>query len=182
MNIWKIICATLVIFITGVFTGGLLVSYTDFAAQKRRGDSENRRGGNPPFVAPRGPRDPPAIVRPLRGLNREFLQRLDAQVQLSPEQRDQIEKIISEGQTRNKELWDRIAPEMHQEIIATQKRIREVLTPEQRARFEELMKQQRPEGREDLPQPGRPRNRRPGPPPNDFSAPESPPPRPRDQL
>ena len=29
MNTWKIILATLVIFVAGVLTGGLLVSYTD---------------------------------------------------------------------------------------------------------------------------------------------------------
>ena len=37
MNTWKVILATLVIFITGVVTGGLLVSYADRASQK--GDS-----------------------------------------------------------------------------------------------------------------------------------------------
>jgi len=36
VNIWKVILATLVIFITGVVTGGLLVSYTDRASLKNR--------------------------------------------------------------------------------------------------------------------------------------------------
>ena len=34
MNAWKVVLATLVIFITGLVTGGLLVSYSDRAQQK----------------------------------------------------------------------------------------------------------------------------------------------------
>ena len=82
-----------------------------------------------------------------RGLNLEFLHKLDAEVHLTPVQRERIEQIITDGQSRNKEILERVTPELRHEMAETQKRIREILTPEQHARFEELMKQSRPAGR-----------------------------------
>lgn len=157
MNTWKVILATLVIFVAGVVTGGLLVSYADRAQQKNRRflPRDNVRlpaNANPSaFGSPRDPRESqPRLPNPLqnrllRGVSMEFLQKLEAEVRLTAEQRERIEKIIAAGQLRNKELWERVAPEMRREIAETQKRIREELTPEQRVRFEELMKS-RPAG------------------------------------
>jgi len=156
VNAWKVILATLVIFITGVVTGGLLVNYTYRTHQKNR-RPPTRESSRPPLnlnsSTAGNPRDPVPRFSNLqnrlaRGVSMEFLQRLDAQVHLTPGQRERIEKIIIEGQQRNKEHWERIAPELRREMMETQKRIRETLTPEQRARFEELMKQSRTGGRE----------------------------------
>jgi Spy/CpxP family protein refolding chaperone len=158
VNPWRVILATLVIFVAGVVTGGLLVSYADRAQQKNRRfqPRENVRlpaNANPsPFGGPRDARESQSrLPNPLqnrmpRGVSMEFLQKLDSEVRLTSEQRERIEKIIADGQLRNKELWERVAPEMRREMAETQKRIREELTPEQRARFEELMKQSRPTG------------------------------------
>ena len=176
MNTWKVICATLVIFITGVVTGGLLVSYADRASQKKhsaRPHEAARPLANNPNASsaanPREPRDParlPNLIqnRLPRGLNLEFLQKLNAEVHLTAGQHERIEQIITDGQARNKELLERITPELRREMAETQKRIREILTPEQYARFEELMKQSRAVGRranEELLPPGnRPRDPR----------------------
>ena len=95
MNTWKVILATLVIFVAGVLTGGLLVSYADHASQKfqRKQARENFR---PPVNAnPAGnPRNPQPFPnpsnlpgRPTRGLSAEFVQRLDAEVHLRSEER-----------------------------------------------------------------------------------------------
>lgn len=171
---WKVICATMVIFITGVVTGGLLVVYADHASQKSRATrprTEVRPAGNLPNPNPAAnPRDParlpnPANLanRPRTGINLEFLQKLDAEVQLTTGQRERIEQIINEGQLRNKEIWDRVAPDVRRENMETQRRIREALTPEQLVRFEELMKQSRPPGRrteETVPPNTRPRDPR----------------------
>ena len=152
MNIWKVILATLVIFVAGVVTGGLLVSYADRAQQKNRRflPRDNVRlpaNANPSaFGSPRDPRESQLRLPNLlqnhvpRGVRMEFLQKLDSEVRLTTEQRERIEKIIADGQLQNKELWERVAPEMRRGIAETQKRIREELTPEQRVRFEELMK------------------------------------------
>ena len=193
MNPWRVILATLVIFVAGVVTGGLLVSYADRAQQKNRRflPRDNVRlpaNANPsPFGSPRDARESQSrLPNPLqnrvpRGVSMEFLKKLDSEVQLTAEQRERIEKIITDGQLRNKELWERVAPEMRHEMAETQKRIREELTPEQRVRFEELMKQSRPVGQrkaDDTNQPERrSRDQRDGRrpiPPRDAPAPGSP--------
>ena len=113
MNTWKVILATLVIFGTGVITGGLLVSYADRVSR--------------PIVRPAPPiqaSNPSAIVRAPN-----FLDRLDAEVKVDSVQRERIQKIVVEGQARTREAWQQ-----------TIRQIRRELTPEQRARFEELMK------------------------------------------
>ena len=181
MNTWKVIFATLVIFVTGVVTGGLLVSYADRASQRSRSlrqRAEGRVPGNnqnlPAMVIPRDPQSQrlPNLIqnRMPRGVSLEFLQKLDAEIHLTAGQHERIEQIITDGQLRNKEIWERISPELRREMAETQKHIREVLTPEQLVRFEELMKQSRSAGRrnnEEPMQPGtRPRDqqRRPLPP------------------
>jgi hypothetical protein len=171
VNLWKAIGATLVIFITGVVTGGLLVIHAYHVAQQHPGASV-REASRPPGASgqPVSPRDPNRLPnpaspgsRPRLGLTPDFLQRLDAEVRLTAGQRERIEQIITEGQQRNKELWDRVAPEIRRENADTLRRIREALLPEQVARFEELMKQGRPAGRradESLPPNLRPRDPR----------------------
>lgn len=147
MNTWKVILATLVIFIAGIVTGGLLVSYSDRAQQKhhrywprdlthRRSDSES------PATNSRAPVWPLRMAGALpQGLRMDFLQILSREIQLTEEQRSRIEKIITEGQDRNQQLWHRMLPEMRREMQDTKERIRAVLNPEQIKRFEELMKQ-----------------------------------------
>ena len=190
MNFWKVILATLVIFVAGVVTGGLLVNYSDRTLQKVRRfqPRENvRQPANPnlppgAMLAPnaRDPRQPNLPNRLAPGLNLEFVQKLDGEVQLSPEQRDHIQKIIADGQQHNKELWKRIAPELREENARTKERIRNALTPEQRVRFDELMKQPRPTGRrpDDSAPPNVRRDQRRPIPPRDAPAPESPQPAP----
>lgn len=151
MNTWKVILATLVIFAAGVVTGGLLVSYTDRAKPRPRANWRPLPAETSPRpVEPGTGRDP---IRPAgvpgavpQFLRREFLENLDREVSLTTEQRERIEQIIREGQERNREYWERVSPELRKEIANTRKQIQAVLRPEQRARFDELMKQ-RPQRR-----------------------------------
>jgi hypothetical protein len=157
VNTWKVILATLVIFAAGVVTGGLLVSHAERARIKM-----HRSSTRAPVLRPPEPRPGPA-VRPEeagrppgatgylpRGLRTDFLERLDREVHLTPEQRERIEKILAEGQERNRQIWERIQPELRREMQQTHDRIRAELNPEQRQRFEELMKQ-RPSRKGDEP-------------------------------
>jgi hypothetical protein len=173
VNTWKVIFATLVIFVTGVVTGGLLVSYADHASQKNRPQRLREivrpLANNPNPKPPANPRD---VTRPLnqlpnrapRGVSLEFLQRLDAEVRLTSGQHERIEQIIAEGQSHNKEIWERITPELRREMTETQRRIRDILTTEQLVRFEELMKQSRPrDQRRPLPPRDTPENSQPAP-------------------
>ena len=138
MNTWKVILATMVIFGTGVITGALVV----------------RQSGNmrPPFRPPddRVERPlPPSLLAeggiPQGHVQRmEFLNRVQRELNLAPGQRARIEKIIGDGQARTKELWEPVAKQMRQEMQQVRERIRAELTPEQRIRFEELLKQRPP--------------------------------------
>ena len=83
MSAWKVILATLVIFGAGVVTGGLLVSYAVHANQ------------TPPKQV-----ITQSAVNPWQLRSRELLRRMDRELDLTPEQRKHIEKIITDSQER----------------------------------------------------------------------------------
>lgn len=124
MNSWKIILATVVIFGAGVVTGGLLVNHVERTRP----------------VIHRPPRQPQAFTPRPEILKTNFVRRLDRAVHLTPVQRGRIEKIIAEGQKRNRELWKKVAPEFRPVILEVRRRIHQVLTPEQQKRFEQLLR------------------------------------------
>ena len=127
MNNWKVIFATAVIFGAGVITGGLLVNYVQHSHPKAQrklvaeihAPATNQVAHVSEAAKPR----PPEI------LSRQFLQRLEEELRLVPEQREAIQKIIAEGQNQVRKV-----------IQDSRLEIREVLTPEQRKDFDELVK------------------------------------------
>ncbi len=145
MNTWKVILATLVIFAAGVVTGGLLVSHAERVKMRPRTNWRPSQSESPRPTEPGAPREnvrpsgmPAAVPQFLR---REFLERLDREVKLTPEQRERIEQVIREGQDRNRQIWDRVSPELRKEISEARRQIQAVLRPDQRLRFDEMMKQ-----------------------------------------
>ncbi|MCX6896263.1 MAG: hypothetical protein NTZ16_12355, partial [Verrucomicrobia bacterium] len=77
---------------------------------------------------------------PGRGAGKEFLERLDHELKLTPEQHQAISAILEESQKRSKEIWEKISPELRDEMKSSREKMKEVFTPEQAARFDELMK------------------------------------------
>ena len=150
MNGWKVILATVVIFGTGVVTGGLLVHH----AQQGRDRRPQRAGG---------------VVRPAQalspgGLRIEFLRRIERELDLAPEQREPMDKILKDGQERMKKLMETVEPRRREEYKRTLEEFRAVLTPEQRTRFDVILKQQ--QRARDQRKAASPRDRSlPGPPP-----------------
>lgn len=145
MNTWKVILATVVIFITGAVTGGLLVRYAE-----QRETARPERG--PGTTRPPQPGSP-------AGLRMDFLKRMQRELDLSPEQRQRIDKILKEHQEEIKKITEPIQPDIQEQIQAARDEFLEVLTPEQRARFEESLKRQqhpkeRPHPPERQPSPG----------------------------
>ena len=130
MSTWKVILATIVIFTAGMLTGGVMIH--QFA---------KRPSPPPPFQ--------PMVLR------KEFLGRMDRELALTRQQREHIEKIMTESQERTRLLWELVGPEMRDEMRLVREEIREQLRPEQLAKFEEIM--QRPR-RPMEPDPRRPRN------------------------
>lgn len=129
MNNWKVIFATVVIFGAGVITGGLLVNYVQHSRPKAARHPAATGEVHPALTnqllrqadAPK-PRLPEV-------LNKQFLQRLDEELHLATNQHEAIQKIIGDGQNQ-----------MHKVIQDARLEIREVLTPEQRKKFDELVK------------------------------------------
>jgi uncharacterized membrane protein len=130
VNNWKVIFATAVIFGAGVVTGGLLVNYVTYSHPK----NTPRR---PAALAAAHPatNQPPRLVdaaKPPRMpeiLSRPFLQRLDEDLRLLPDQHEAVQKIINDGQNL-----------MRKVIQDARLEIREVLTPQQRKQFDEMVK------------------------------------------
>lgn len=156
MNSWKVILATMVIFGAGVITGGLLVKNTASPVQIR-----------PPRTAARTNQPP---IMPGQIQRMDFLLRAGNELNLTPQQHERIEKIIREGQERSRKLWEGVAPEIRKELQSVHEQIRNELTPEQRRRFEVLLKnvpRPNPNNPDNAPQPperfrDRPRPQNPG--------------------
>jgi Spy/CpxP family protein refolding chaperone len=150
VNTWKVIFATVVIFGAGVVTGGLLVKYSVQTPSRPHYGQPNR------------------AVQPISagGLKIEFLRRVERDLNLTGDQREQIDKIISASQERSKKLMEPIQPKIREELQQTREQFRAVLNPEQKIRFDELLKQQQQQRQREQHRPP-PRN------PEAFSYPNS---------
>ena len=130
MNSWKVILATIVIFGTGVMTGGLLVGHVDHSHPRNQHRPETPMASGNSISQTNGQGQPAS--RPPRlpeMLSRQFLQRLDEELRLSPDQHEAVQKIITDGQNL-----------MHKTMQDARLEIREQLTPEQRSQFDEMVK------------------------------------------
>jgi Spy/CpxP family protein refolding chaperone len=176
VKIWKVILATLVIFCAGLYAG---VRITGIREARRRADVGEHGALKPGHNHPANTNGYPANTNrdarlalpfanrpPFRNMGKEFLERLDREVHLAAEQRKQIEKILEDSQKRNKEIWKKIEPEMREEMKKSRDLLRDVLTPDQNKRFDELMK--RPPK---PPKDGQPTNAVPPPPEQSTSLP-----------
>jgi Spy/CpxP family protein refolding chaperone len=138
---WKAILATLVIFTAGLFTGAV--------------------GGRlltpPPKPAFRPTPDNPFLPWMVR---EQFVQFLADKIELTPEQKEKILKIVHESQQRTQILTTLIEPEMREELRTTRESIREALTPAQQEKYDEILKKRLKRG--DLPRNPPPGRRPPG--------------------
>ena len=138
MNAWKVIVATLVIFVAGIVTGDLLAT---IAMRLQQGHPK----------PPNANLMPAQNANPWQVRNRDLLHRMDRELELTPEQHNSIEKIIVASQERTKALWKPIAPQMNKEMQSVRTEIRDQLTADQRAKFDALIR----------PKPGMERRRQP---------------------
>jgi Spy/CpxP family protein refolding chaperone len=130
VNSWKVIppvvLATVLIFGAGVFSGGILV---DYVKQPHQRVIKHSLAPTNALPEPSTTNTAAKPVRPPEILNKEFLQRLDGDLHLTKEQHEAVQKIISEGQNQ-----------MRKVVQDSRLEIREVLTPEQRSQFDDLVK------------------------------------------
>jgi hypothetical protein len=116
VNTWKVILATIVIFVAGAVTGALLVHQS---------------------------------FRPRQGLGTrlEFLRRMERELDLKQEQREKIDKILRESQEQTRRIMEPVSPALHAQLQRTKEEFRQVLTRQQQARFDQLLKHP-PHGRD----------------------------------
>lgn len=151
MNTWKIICATLVIFVAGIFTGAALVRFAQGGGKNWRArQAVVTNNSQPPPNTSGRPENPDRRNNPERPnqpgqqpglLGREFIIGLDRQLHLAPEQREKIENIMNEGQGRIRDIRSKFEPDIRKEMQSVHEQIKSILTPEQREQFEHSMKQ-----------------------------------------
>jgi len=142
VNPWKPILAALVIFAAGVVTGGLTVTLRQSRAP----------------LPPSEPVKKPAGL-PREGQLRELSRKMQTELALTPEQRQHIEAIVHDSQERMKTLRDEVGQKIGEEFREMRQKIRGELTPEQRKKFAEIMKQHDERNKRDE------RTARPSPPP-----------------
>jgi len=159
VSVWKVILATVVIFSTGVITGGLIARKTYAPAPPPEVHSTTNR--------------PSQGFRPDRRMRRDFIERVSEELDLSPEQRQEVEAVLSESQQRTRKLWEEISPQMRAEFEATQDKIRALLTPEQQQQFETMLQRRHAPRGEDRDRRDRGPEGPPGPPPPDGPPPEA---------
>ena len=127
MNTWKVILATIVIFVAGAVTGSVLVRQAMLSQppKQSRSNSINR-------TIPSAP-----------GMTRvEFLRRAERDLNLTPQQREQADKLIAASQERTKKIMEPVAPKIREELKRTKDDFRALLTAEQQVRFDEMLKKQ----------------------------------------
>jgi Spy/CpxP family protein refolding chaperone len=134
VNTWKVIFATVVIFGAGVVTGGLLVKYSAIQTPSRPQHAQGNRPGQPISAG---------------GLRIEFLRRVERDLSLTTEQREQVDKILAASQERSKKIMEPVTPKIREELQQTREQFRAVLNPEQKIRFDELLKQQQQQRQRD---------------------------------
>ena len=113
MKRWQALLALVGLFALGTVAGGL-------GAHLYYARALDRPPAPPPFFGGRmGPR-------------------LERQLDLSPEQGEQLRQILDETRTEAEALRRDLAPRIRQVMERSEERIGEILTPEQRERFEQI--------------------------------------------
>ncbi len=110
MSLWKVILATLAIFIAGLITGSVMVK-TLVRPIPQRPLSQN------PVLLQPGP------------IREEFVRRMTEELELTSEQREKILQIVHESQERTKLLYSLIGDDVREEMRQTRDSIRHELSP-----------------------------------------------------
>lgn len=78
------------------------------------------------------------VPHPPRFMSDRFVEHLDRELQLTPQQRDAVKQISERHRQRIQALSDSIRPQMRQELDAMNAEIENVLNPDQQKKFREL--------------------------------------------
>lgn len=135
MNSWKVILATVVIFVAGIVTGALVIR--NLQSPTARPDSVPKA----PATA-RAPvfHDNRPVIPQVFLMRANFVQKLDHELKLNEVQRAHVERIVREGQERIRQICQDMQPQIHATLVETRDRIAAELTPDQQTVYEELLR------------------------------------------
>lgn len=128
-----------------LFSGIAVGAFGTFLVLERTGPAGPRSPAGPPDWGapghfPRGPRgDGPPGPPPPPVFSREMSERLG----LSEEQKMKIDGILAEGREQGEALRRELRPRFEAQIEGVRARIAEVLTPDQRTRFDAMVREDR---------------------------------------
>jgi len=151
---WRVILATMVIFVCGAITGAVLVRISNPTVHLTTSVEPAPALPSPavpPANALAGATNPSVVTRtnivwaPFQAQRVAFLRQAANRLNLDQQQRERIAGIIKESQERNKLLWEQIAPQMKAELKRVTEEIRQELSPQQQRRFTELLREGRRE-------------------------------------
>lgn len=74
--------------------------------------------------------------RGMEGMTRRLLDRLDHELGLTPQQRDQVNRIIESHHQKIQALTSGVRPQIRQELDQANREIGAILTPEQRVKYD----------------------------------------------
>ena len=126
MNRWIAIVAVVALFLSGISIGALAVVLLG-----HRGAEPAGGPGGAPEMKMRSPMPPPEI----------FIEHLARQLGLDEDQKAKIESILADSEKRSNEIRREIRPRLEAQIEETHRRIGEVLTADQRQKFEDLRRE-----------------------------------------
>jgi Spy/CpxP family protein refolding chaperone len=75
-------------------------------------------------------------------LRLDFLRRVQRDLNLTADQHEQVDKLLKESQERSRKIMEPVASQIRDELATTREEFRKILTPEQRERFDDLLKHQ----------------------------------------
>ena len=149
MKAWRVIPVTLVIFGAGILTGLALSAWLN-PGRESHGNGALLAGPEPesapslglwprPRVSGEAAGAPPATWN-VKKTN--FVAQLDYHLDLNAAQYDAIAGVLEENQKLTKELYDQISPRLRLTVRSTREQIRAILTPEQRSKYDDLVRNQ----------------------------------------
>lgn len=122
MKRWQAIFAAVVLFLTGAVSGGL--------ATKLYLLNTSQPASRP---APASPQAPWAAQR------MDFLRRVSSRLDLTPDQKLRLDKIIEASQERMRQLWEPVAPQAQAEFQQVRTQMEALLTEPQRAKLQAIL-------------------------------------------
>jgi Spy/CpxP family protein refolding chaperone len=125
---WRIFLAICLIFSAGAGTGALVARRVAAVSIPK----ERHTPPSPPNTSPDKKKD--------------YLERLDAKLNLTPEQRAKIDKLLQESQARMKQLWADFEPQTREEYRRTRKEISDLLDPAQKEIYQNMRKDREKKG------------------------------------